>query len=202
MKRLRLLLGLSLAATAGMVWADNQPATEKAEQKIEIDSDSGYYDGVANQMVYIGHVFVTDYKNILTCERLTVDLPPSGGSPTNIVAETNVVVDAIDQKGQTNHITADKAIYSYSEVTNPPVVTAGGMPSSTAANVVTNQQVLFTGGDPMPKVDGPHGTILAEPLILDIAKKKFEMPGRLKMILKQPMGSGGGTNASPFSLLK
>ena len=32
---------------------------------------------------------------------------------TNIVAETNVVIDATDDKGQKMHATGDKAVYVY-----------------------------------------------------------------------------------------
>jgi hypothetical protein len=46
---------------------------------------------------------------------LTIDLPPEGSldrQPTNAVAETNVVVNLV-KKGDTNHITCDRAIYTY-----------------------------------------------------------------------------------------
>ena len=80
-------------------------------------------------MFYIGHVVVIDPKAKLWCGQLTVDLPAEGGRPTNIVAITNVVIDTLDDKGQTNHITADKAVYTYSVL-----------------NSVTNETITFTGG--------------------------------------------------------
>lgn len=159
-------------------------------QEIEIDSDSGYFDGISNLMVYLGHVYVTDHvKAKLHCERLTVNL--NGGNPTNIVAETNVVVDVLDESGQTNHITAAKAVYSYSVTSN------------SVADIVTNEIVTFTGGDPMPRLSMPKGYVLADPLIIDILKKKFEYPGHVEMQFKQPANSRSGTNASsPFDVLK
>ncbi len=63
--------------------------------------------------------------------QLTADLPRNGGDPTNIVAETNVVIDYLDNKGLTNRISADKAVYDYHTATNDTVI-------------VTNEIVTFT----------------------------------------------------------
>jgi hypothetical protein len=109
-------------------------------------------------------------------------LPPNGGNPTNIVAETNVVMDVLDS-GDTNHITANKAVYTYGVV-----------------GTVTNEIVTFTGGDPMPKLRNSKGTTEAEPIIIDVLKKSVEFPGTLHMHIIQSAGSG--TNSSPFGILK
>src|SRR5580704_15514786 len=120
MKTRKLLLVLFLSSSCGLAWAQtNAPAAKPVEQDLDISSDSFYFDGITNQMVYLGHVFVTyDVKDRLNCERLTVDLPADRGNPTNIVAETNVVVELLQQNGQTNHVTADKAVYFY-QLLNP-----------------------------------------------------------------------------------
>lgn len=184
-------LFLWLFGSCGLVWAQTNTAAKKPlEQQVEITSDSGRFDGQTSQMVYLGHVVVTDnVKAKLQCGQLTVYLPPSGGHPTNIVAETDVVIDYLDGKGQTNHITADTATYAYNVVTNAPNV------------LVTNETVTFAGGQPMPKVENPQIIILGEPLVLNVATKQFGGP-HYKMILKQAPGTGNGTNASPFNFLK
>ena len=56
---------------------------------------------------------VDDPQMKLTCELLVADVPQAGGRPNHIVAETNVVIDFTDTKGQTNHATGDKAVYVY-----------------------------------------------------------------------------------------
>ena len=180
----KLFLALWLAAPAGRLWAQtNLPAGPPPEQPLEIDSDSGYFDGLTNQMVYLGHVFVTDHaKARMTCARLTVNVPPAGGHPTNIVAETGVVIDVVDGKGQTNHITANRAVYAYG-------VSYG----------VTNETVTFTGGDPLPKVENPQIIVTGEPLVLNVALKRFS-GNQYTTILKKSPGSDNGSNAAPFFL--
>ena len=177
------IITLLLAGSCGFIWAQtNTPTQNPPEQQIEISSASGHFDGITHQMIYLGHVFVTDAKAKLHCERLTVDLPPVGGHPTNIVAETNLVIDVLDDKGQTNHITANKAVYAYSVV-----------------NAVTNETVTFTGGNPMPKVENPQFIILGEPLVWNLVTKQFGGPNYRTIFNPN---SGKGTNAAPLNFLK
>ena len=71
---------------------------------------------------------VDDPQMKLTCEQLTADMPQAGGRPNHIVAETNVVIDFTDDKGQTNHATSDKAVYDLQVqdgVTNETVTLTG-----------------------------------------------------------------------------
>jgi len=171
--------------------AAKAPATNAPQQELFITSESAYYDGITNQMVYIGHVYVDDHaKARLHCGRLTVSLPPNGGNPTNILAETNVVVDVLDQSGATNHITADKAVYAYGVVTNSPGI------------LTTNETVTFTGGQPMPELTNAKSTVLADPMIMDVPRKTFSFPGKVEMRFRQPAGSGSATNGSPFQMLR
>jgi lipopolysaccharide export system protein LptA len=181
-----------LSAAPASARAQTSAAASPADQTVEIDSDNGCYDGNTNQMIYTGHVFVTDHaKARLNCERLTVDLPPDGGHPTNIVAETNVVVDLIDSKGQTNHITCNKATYAYGVYTNRFLMT------------VTNETITFTGGDPLPKVENPQTIMVGEPMVLDVISKRFHVYSHYQTIFKHSTnGISGGTNSSPFNLLK
>jgi lipopolysaccharide export system protein LptA len=162
----------------------NRPVASTPPAETVITSDSGRFNGLTHQMFYNGHVVVIDPKAKLWCESLTVNLPAEGGRPTNIVAITNVVIDTLDNKGQTNHITADKAVYVYGVV-----------------GVVTNETITFTGGKPSPKVENPQFTIYGEPLVLDLVTKQYG-GSNYRMIFKQTSGAGGGTNASPFNILK
>ena len=181
----KFLLIALLSIPAGLLWAQaNVPAKQAPEQQLEIDSDQGYFDGLTNQMVYVGHVFVTDHvKAKMTCERLTVDIPLDGSHPTNIVADTRVVIDLLEG-GRTNHITADRAVYAYS-------VKSG----------ITNETVTFTGGDPLPKFENSQIIQTGDQLVFNVALKRFSGEG-YHTILKKSPGSENSTNASPFNFLK
>jgi len=175
---------LVLAGTGFCLPAQTNPPATPPPPQTEITSDSGRFNGVTRQMFYIGHVVVTDPKAKLWCESLTVDLPAGGGRPTNIVAVTNVAIETLDEKGLTNHITADKAVYTFSVV-----------------NSVTNETVTFTGGRPSPRVENPQFTIYGEPLVLDLVTKQYG-GSNYRMIFKQAPNAANGTNASPFNFLK
>ena len=112
----------------------------------------------------------------LTCAQLTTDLPESGGRPSRIVAETNVVIDFTDTKGQTNHATSDKAVYLYH-----------------VQNGVTNETVTLTGN---PQMENAQGTQAGDVIIWDRANNKihFDSP---HMILRQNLnGATADTNAA------
>ncbi|HEX4350663.1 MAG TPA: LptA/OstA family protein, partial [Verrucomicrobiae bacterium] len=158
MKTIKLLLVLFLSLSCGRAWAQtNTPTATPVEQVLNVDSDSGYYDGITNQMVYLGHVVVVyNMKDTLNCERLTVDIPADHGNPTNIVAETNVVVDVLDEKGGTNHITAGRAVYTY-QLLNPATNVVNNVTNVVYA--ATNEIVTFTLGNPRPKVERPDATV-------------------------------------------
>ncbi|MGO8682637.1 MAG: LptA/OstA family protein [Limisphaerales bacterium] len=112
-----------------------------------IHADSADFDLNGHQAIYRGHVRVDDPQMKLTCAQLTSDLPESGGRPTHIVAETNVVIDFTDDKGQTNHATSDKAVFLYN-----------------VQNGVTNETVTLT-GNPQPQVENAQGTQAGDVII-------------------------------------
>jgi lipopolysaccharide export system protein LptA len=131
-----------------------------------IHADSADFDLNGHQGIWRWHVRVDDPQMKLTCEQLVADMPPAGGRPNHIVAETNVVIDFTDTKGQTNHATGDKAVYVYSE--------QGGM---------TNKTVTLTGN---PQIENAQGTQAGDVIILDLANSKahFENP---HMIFRQSL---------------
>jgi lipopolysaccharide transport protein LptA len=148
-----------------------------ARPPTQIHSDSWDFDMTARQAVYHGHVHVDDPQMKLTCAQLTTDLPESGGRPSRIVAETNVVIDFTDDKGQTNHTTSDKAVYIYN-----------------VQNGVTNEVVTLTGN---PQMENAQGTQAGDVIIWDRANNKihFDNP---HMIFRQNLnGVTADTNSPP-----
>lgn len=185
---MKFLLAVVLAGSCALTRAaGNVASTNAPQQQVEITSDSGRFDGKSSQMTYLGNVYVTDnLKAQLHCNKLTISLPPEGGHPTNVVAETDVMIDYVDGKGDTNHVTADRAVYAYGIVTNGTLI-------------VTNETVTFTGGKPKPKIINSQGVILSEPLVYDAIANQFifshyESHFNIK--------SSDTTNSSPFHILK
>jgi lipopolysaccharide transport protein LptA len=161
----------------------NSPAASSPTRApTQIYSDSWDFDKTARQAVYHGHVRVDDPQMKLTCAQLTTDLPESGGRPTHIVAETNVVIDFTDDKGQTNHATSDKAVYHYN-----------------VQNGVTNETVTLTGN---PQMENAQGTQAGDVIIWYRTDNKihFDNP---HMILRQNLnGATADTNSPPATVEK
>jgi lipopolysaccharide export system protein LptA len=180
----RTISALFLAAAGGLVWAQTNASPVPAVTTTEISSDSAVFDNNSHRLIYQNHVLVIDPKVKLRCDRLTVDLPPAGQSrPTNIVAESAVVIDFLDDKGLTNHVTANKAVYAYHVV-----------------GTLTNGTVTFTGtpGNP-PKVVTPQADIVSEPLVWDLVKDQYRLTNEVITIRQSAMK---GTNGSPMSFFK
>ena len=165
MNKIILLVMISLCRLA---WAQTNAPGAKPHSPTEINSDAADFDLNIHQAVYHGHVQVVDPKVRMTCEWMLVDLPAGGEHLNHVVAVTNVVIDFIDQKSQTNHVTAARAVYDYQVV-----------------NQVTNETVTFTGN---PVVEMPSMTIYSEPLVWDRAANKYHFT-EPKMISKD-----NGTN--------
>jgi len=142
-----------------------------------IDSDSADFDLTGHLATYRGNVRVDDPQMKLSCAQLTTDLPESGGHPSRIVAETNVVIDSTDNKGQTNHVTGDKAVYIYS-----------------VQNGVTNETVTLT-GNPQPQVENAQGTQAADVITWNRANNRFSFYANYHMVLRQGFGGAMGTNS-------
>lgn len=169
---------LFIAGICGLLRAQtNSLLQESSEQEIGIHSDHFYYDGKARELVHYGNVVATNSQGQLTCGRLTVPLPPGGSAgshPTNVVAETNVVIDFL-KNGETIHITSDKAIYAYSVV-----------------NAVTNETFTFTGH---AMATTSQYTATGEPLVWDNVAGRFYGTD-YKMIFKPKPNSGNPFGAN------
>src|SRR5690242_12465607 len=91
----------------------NVPAsTNSAPRVTHIDSDSADFDLNARTAIYRGDVHVSDPEMKMNCDWLVADLPQAGHI-NHIVAETNVVIDFTDDRGETRHAVGDKAVYDY-----------------------------------------------------------------------------------------
>ncbi len=165
---------LALVTTNAPTPKPSPPATT------HIDSDS--FDGDLNgrHAIYSGHVRVDSPRMKLTCAQLTVNLPTTGGRINHIVAETNVVIDATDEKGATNHVTCDKAVYDYD-----------------VKGSVTNDTVTLTGN---PKIVNAQDTNTADVIVWDRANGHIRETNE-HMSGENLDGAGANTNGLPVPKL-
>jgi len=140
-----------------------------------ITSDSADFDLGRHQATYRGQVHVSDPQMNLTCERLVADVPQAGGHVNHIVAQTNVMIDFLDDQGHTHHATGDMAVYTYSE--------QGG---------TTNETVTLTGG---AKVENEQGWLTGEPIVWDRQNNHLSALNQ-RMIYRQNFG-GPAADTNP-----
>jgi lipopolysaccharide transport protein LptA len=153
-----------------------QPSSPGAPTRIDIKSDSVVFHWMTREAVYSGHVRADDPAMKLRCERLIADLPQTGGRITNIVAQTNVVIDFTDNGGQTNHATCDKAVYVYR-----------------VQNGVTNETVTLTGN---AKVENAKGWLTGEPIIWNRANGSLTATNEHMVFWQNLNNASGGTNSA------
>lgn len=160
-----------------LVKTNSVPAPKPARPPTQINSDSADFDLANHRVIYRGHVRVDDPEMKLTSEWLVADLPQSGGHVNHIVAETNVVIDATDEKGQAVHATGDKAVYDYQ-----------------VQGSVTNETITLTGN---PEMDNAQDTLTGDVIIWDRANNHLNATNQ-KMIFRQNLnGAETGTNSPP-----
>jgi lipopolysaccharide transport protein LptA len=140
-----------------------------------IESDSVDFDLTAREATYRGHVRVDDPEMKLSCEWLVADLPQTGGRINHIVAETNVVIDATDDKGQKMHATGEKAVYVYS-----------------VPNGVTNETVTLTGH---PELSNAQGTSTGDVIVWDRVNNHLNITNPRIVFRQNLNGAMGGTNS-------
>jgi len=134
---MKMLCLIALTAFATGTTARAQMGTNTAPHFLRLlDIHADIAEGILGGHTFTnrGHVHVSSPGFDMTCEQLVASSPQSGGRVNHIVAETNVVIDATDAKGQTVHATSDKAVYDYS-----------------VENGVTNEPITLT-GNPQPQV--------------------------------------------------
>jgi len=127
------------------------------------------------RVIYRDHVRVESPGLKLWCEWLAADLDQATGHVTNIVAKTNVVIDATDDQGQKMHANGDQAVYVYNVVSG-----------------VTNETVTLTGN---AKAEYKEITLTGDPIIWDRGNDRLTVPTNPKMVFHQNIIPGaGGTN--------
>lgn len=157
--------------------APAEPKPPRGPTVIEADGPADF-DLTAREVIYHDHVRVDDPEMKLTCERLTANLPEAGERMTNIVAETNVVIDFSDEKGRPVHATGDKAIYCFR-----------------VQDGVTNETVTLSGN---PQVENALGTQTGDEIVWDRANNRITIPRNARMVFHQNLNSAmSGTNPPP-----
>ena len=143
-----------------------------------IESESVDFDLTAHRATYRGHVRVDDPEMKLSCEWLIADLPQEGGRINHIVAETNVVTDFTDEKGQTMHATGDKAVYVYD-----------------VQNGVTNETVTLTGN---PVLENAQGKSTGDMIVWDRARNHLDITNPKIVFHQNINGATADTNSPPI----
>lgn len=154
------------------------PAVTNTPPTIEthIYSDSVELGIKSRTAIYRGNVRLEDPRIRITCEQLTADVPQEATHVEQVIAETNVVITVIDEKGLTNRAYADRAVYTYQ-------VTESG----------TNELVELT-GDSDPHVERPEGDLYGNPIIWDRTKNQVRAKNQRMTYRGDPAGA---TNAVP-----
>jgi lipopolysaccharide export system protein LptA len=157
----------------------------------EIFSDNGleaYYK--LKTYIYRSNVRVYNPQMKLTCELLTIESPDvEDGKYNRATAETNVVIDWVDEHG-TNHATAAKAVYTY-VVTN--------LATLPEQQYQTNATVVLTGS---PHVKFGQESLEGDPIIWDRIKDVISTPNLQKTTISGTTnifegGIGPKTNSAP-----
>jgi lipopolysaccharide transport protein LptA len=143
----------AIAATATSEPAPAAPPSH-ARPATEIFSDSADFNLKTHRVVYTGHVRVEDPQMRLTCGIMTAT-GPQAGRITNIVAEQDVVINAVDNEGKPVHATGDRAVYQYHVV-----------------NTITNETVELTGN---PRVEKPGYVATADSITWDRVNNTFRL---------------------------
>ena len=136
------------------------------------------FDLAGRRVIYHEHVRVDSANMKMTCEWLAADLPQTGNRVTNIVAETNVVVDATDEKGEKMHATGDRAVYVFN-----------------VENGITNETVTLMGN---ARLENAQGWLTGDSIIWDRVHERLSVPSNPKMIFHQAIASTAmNTNSLP-----
>jgi lipopolysaccharide export system protein LptA len=153
------------------------PQPARSETVIEADGPADFEQTEhGGRVIYREHVRVDAQDLKLRCEWLVADLSQASGRVTNIVAETNVVIDATDDKGQKMHATGEKTVYVFA-----------------VQNGVTNETVTLTGN---ARAEYKQITLTGDVIIWDRANNRLYVPSNPKMVLYQNLDRAlAGTNA-------
>jgi hypothetical protein len=108
--------------------ATNQPAARPRGPIFIHSSGPAVVDMENHWVTYSDSVLVTNPEMKLTCEWAKADFPANWEQATNVIAQTNVIIDYIDPKGQKGRALGDKAVYLFqilNGLTNETVTLTG-----------------------------------------------------------------------------
>jgi lipopolysaccharide transport protein LptA len=152
---------LLLALSGALIAQTSLPSSSSSTRpETYIDSDTADFDLQTSTAVYRGNVRVDDPQLKLTCDLLTAKRPASGGRIDRIVAETNVAIVMLDDKGQTNHATGDRLVYTYR-----------------VQEAATNEIALLTGN---ARMDSADGWLTADVIEWNFITKKLHAEGNFR----------------------
>lgn len=165
-------------STASMSETNHPAASRPPRVKMTIHSDGPYQmDLNGHWITYQDHVQVTEGQMTMKCEWLMANLPLGNEHITNIVAQTNVVGDFIDNKNQKWHATGDKGVYAYH-----------------VQDGVTNETVTLTGNPPEIQEGQETNTMTGDAIIYDLVTKKVTIPNPTSTFWHET-NSPAGTNS-------
>jgi lipopolysaccharide transport protein LptA len=156
--------------------SSSQAQTNLKTAPTVITSEHWVYNNGSRQVIYTGNVQVDDPRMKLTCEQLIAYLPPSGGLD-HLVALTNVVMDSVDEKGQTNHATSDMAVYEHN-----------------VKNGVTNETVTLTGN---ARIRSGQDWMTGEPIVWDRVNNSMRAENPKMILYQNSTNSLMNPNTSP-----
>jgi len=151
------------------------PGAVQLSDETHIRSESVDLGIKTRTAVYRGNVRLDDPRLHLTCEYLFANIPEEG-QVDRIVAETNVVIEMLDEKGLTNWAYADKAVYTYQ-----------------AGESATNEIVELTGS---PRVEREEGILYGDTIIWDRALNQIRATNQ-RMGPRRETAEPAETNAPP-----
>ncbi len=143
----------------------------------EILSEDFEFGMNTREAVYKGNVRVIDpasHRTNLISGILTATLPAAGERLDHIVAETNVVLDSFDEKGEKTRATGQKAVYTYK-----------------ATLEKTNETVEMTG---QPKLEQPNRWMTADLITMDRATGMIRGAGHHHAAIRMTPGDPGASN--------
>lgn len=167
--------------------ATNSPA--KPPRFVHIQSEGPAVLDFDNHWVtYSDNVCVTNEQMKLTCEWIKAEFTATEdgtGQPTNIVAETNVVIDFTNEKGRQGRAIGTNALYVFQ-----------------VHNGLTNETVTLT-GDPPEILEGPNYTnrTITKEIVYDLITRKvtFLSPSGTYYSTNSPANSKSqGSGTLPF----
>lgn len=167
-------------STAAMGGTNHPAASRPQRVKMTIHSDGPYQMDLNEHerwVTYQDHVRVTEGQMTMKCEWLMANLPEDKEHITNIVAQTNVVADFIDNKNQKWHVTGDKGVYAYH-----------------VQDGVTNETVTLTGNPPEIQEGEETNTMTGDAIIYDLVTKKVTIPNPTS-VFWHDTNSPAGTNS-------